>query len=178
MKTALKIICGSFVVASIYALLTERKYDLLVKEIKNIRSSSLETIKGQAASIEYRLKTIIIDKQVGESDVVKLAFLIEEFRGLIHPYGVLSNIDSDASKDIYLRTEFQTDHWIHENTLPLINRRVIDPGDRSATATDKYTTKIKVVNQKIKCTLCKGHLKKVRLHKEDDFCILQGSSSL
>jgi hypothetical protein len=50
MKAAFKIVCVALVIAAgLYSLQTERKYDLLVKEINSLRFATLNTIDGQAS---------------------------------------------------------------------------------------------------------------------------------
>ncbi|PYY29660.1 hypothetical protein [Paenibacillus illinoisensis] len=91
-----------------HSLLTENKYRSLVKEIDIQRFTALDAIDGQASSIKYRLGTIIADNRVGESEIVQLAFLIEESSHLIDGYGTLHLIDFEASEDVFdeLRVDF------------------------------------------------------------------------
>ncbi len=108
-STVFKIVCVSLVIlVGFHSLLTEKKYRLLVKDIKSLRFASLDTIDGQASSIEYRLGTIITDKRIDESEVIKLAFLIEESSHLIDHYGTLHLIDFESSEDVFddLRVDF------------------------------------------------------------------------
>jgi hypothetical protein len=110
-STVFKIVCVSLVILfGIHSLLTEKKYRSLVKEINSQRFASLNIIDGQASSIKYRLGTIIADNRVGESETVKLAFLIEESRHLIDGYGTLHLIDFESSEDAFyeLRVDFGT----------------------------------------------------------------------
>ncbi|MBB6634832.1 hypothetical protein [Cohnella thailandensis] len=76
-------------------------------------------IKNQTASIKYRLGAIIKDNKIGDSEVVPLAFIIEESRNLITPYALLSNIDFHSVEDVYpeLNTSFGT-AWNQVNVAP------------------------------------------------------------
>lgn len=109
MKAAFKIVCVALVIiGGLYSLQTERKYDLLVKEINSLRFATLNTIDGQVSSIQYRLGAINTDKRIDESEIVQLAFIIEDSRHLIDEYGTLHLIDFESSEDVFeeLRVDF------------------------------------------------------------------------
>jgi|GEM_PF-6144690 hypothetical protein len=110
-STVFKVVCVSLaIIFGVNSLFTEKKYRLLAKEVNGVRFEALNAIDGQASSIEYRLGTIISDKRIDESEVVKLAFLIEESRHLIDGYGTLHLIDFESSEDSFneLRVDFGT----------------------------------------------------------------------
>lgn len=97
------LVIGLAIIIGVYSLITASKYHALTSKIKDLQQLQIISIGERANSINYRFSALISDNKITDQEMIDAAFLIEEFRNVIKPYGALIPLDENegAFTEIY-----------------------------------------------------------------------------